>query len=239
MQIAIDIGNTRTKLSLKDEKGQQMPIMVEREPNKELLNKLLALHINRGIISSVGRDIGNWQELLPDIKWLVLDHTTPVSFTNKYTTPTTLGLDRIALAAAAANIFAGKNTLVIDAGTCVTYDFVDRETNYWGGSISPGLSMRLKAMATFTSLLPQIEVTPNANLIGDSTETCMQSGALNGLVAEIEGIIDRYAEQFQDLHTVVTGGDVKTLAPLVKNNIFARPNFLLEGLHGILAFNTP
>jgi type III pantothenate kinase len=213
--------------------------MANIRPEAALLDKLPVSDITRGIISTVNDSIDAWKALFPNVDWLVLSHKTELPFHNKYATPHTLGLDRIALVAAVVYSFPAKNTLVIDAGTCVTYDFVDKTKSYLGGSISPGLNMRLTAMATFTARLPNVEVKQNVKFIGDSTATSMQSGALYGLVSEIEGFIKRYREQFADLHIVLTGGDAKTLAPLIKSNIFARPNFLLEGLHGILAYNTP
>ncbi len=239
MQIAIDIGNTRTKLAIRNGNSLLKPIVVLGEPEQKLLELLQAEHLEHGIISSVSGSGDAWKAQLPRVQWLVLDQKTPLPFINKYATPQTLGLDRVALAAAAVNAFPQKNTLVIDAGTCVTYDFVDETKAYLGGSISPGLTMRTKAMSSFTARLPLVEVKSNVELIGDSTERSLQSGALYGLTAEMEGIINRYQEQFADLHIVLTGGDAKTLAPLIKSNIFARPNFLLEGLHGILAFNAP
>lgn len=239
MQIAVDIGNTRTKVAVHDGHKVCEPYVIHHEPSERFLEELRSLDLSRGIISSVSANTDLWQKRLPQLDWLMLDHNTRLPFANNYATPQTLGLDRIALAAAAVHSFPSKNTLVIDAGTCVTYDFVNNTSTYLGGGIAPGLRMRAEAMASFTARLPKVEVPTSAKLIGDSTESCMQSGALNGLAAEIEGIINRYQEQFADLHVVLTGGDAKTLAPLIKNNIFARPKFLLEGLHGILAFNAP
>jgi type III pantothenate kinase len=239
MNIAVDIGNTKTKLALHDGNFMRKPTTLAGKPNQKLLAQLRASDLKRGIISTVGDSAIHWQRLLPDVDWLMLDQHTPVNFENRYATPATLGLDRIALAAAAANAFPARNTLVIDAGTCVTYDFIDQLNHYRGGSISPGLTMRLQAMAAFTARLPEVDLKPDVPLLGDSTASSLQSGALHGLAAEIDGMIKRYQEQFADLQTVVTGGDAKTLVPVIKSNIFARPNFLLEGLHGILAFNTP
>jgi type III pantothenate kinase len=148
-------------------------------------------------------------------------------------------MDRIAAIAGAKLLFKGRDILVIDAGTCVTYDLVNQDGLYLGGAISPGLQMRLTAMHKLTAKLPVVDIDEHVDLIGDSTKKCMQSGALHGLVAEINGTIESYQARFEDLIVVLTGGDTNLLAPLVKSGIFARQNFLLEGLHDILAYNTP
>lgn len=239
MQCIVDIGNTKTKLAI----FQNREIVFFRELINGIDNETKAsiarLKPTSGIISSVAESNGNWQELFPEISWIELSRSLNLPVTLDYDTPDTLGLDRIALASAAASLYPARNILVIDAGTCVTYDLITSDAIFVGGAIAPGLHMRLKAMHAFTAKLPLVKVNTEVNVLGKNTESCMQVGALHGLAAEIEGIISRYGEQFEDLQTVVTGGDSNLLAPLVKNNIFAHPKFLLEGLHAILAYNTP
>lgn len=235
MHLVIDIGNTRAKAALFS-KNKILVQSIASHP--EDLKPMLAGHNpTHGIISSVAQSAAAWISSLPNIQWLELNHRTPVPFKNQYKTPSTLGLDRVALAAAAATQFLGKNTLVIDAGTCITYDLITQESHYLGGAISPGLQMRLRAMHHFTHRLPLVEVNPQVLLIENTTSRCLQSGAMHGLAAEIDGYIQRCQEQYEGLQVVLTGGDAEILAPLIKNSIFAHPNFLQEGLHAILVHN--
>jgi len=94
-------------------------------------------------------------------KILVLNHKTKMPFINKYMTPSTLGVDRLALMAGAVNQFPKENVLVIDAGSCITYDFVNTRSEYFGGSISPGIEMRYKSVNSFTANLPLLNKTEN------------------------------------------------------------------------------
>jgi type III pantothenate kinase len=154
-----------------------------------------------------------------------------------YATPQTLGVDRIAGSCGALQLFPGKNTLVIDAGTCITYDFTDSSKQYYGGSISPGLKMRFQAVHTFTARLPLVSPAENPELIGNSTETSIQSGIVNGTVAEIDGIIDRYRQKYPDLQVILCGGDGPFFENKLKASIFASPDLVLIGLNSVLIHN--
>lgn len=239
MEIVVDIGNTFTKVA-----GFSQGVITEVQKLEKGIDwdtqiTIELLRAKRGIISSVAGGEKEWFHTFPEIDWLLLNHDTPLPFKNRYETPHTLGLDRMALAAAASTIYPHKDVLIIDAGTCVTYELVTSKNNYQGGAISPGLKMRLRAMHHFTAKLPDVSVDPKVGLIGNTTESCLQSGALHGLVAELEGTINSYKSRFKNLTVVLTGGDAEMLAPLIKNDIFARQNFLLEGLHAVLAYNSP
>src|SRR5699024_1392470 len=131
----------------------------------------------------------------------------------------------------------GINVLVVDAGTCVTYDFIDAAGAYHGGAISPGLTMRYKAMHTFTEKLPLLERIKEAPLIGGNTQDSMHSGVLLGIAYEVDGYINAYRESFPDLITVLTGGDAQFLRDTIKNDIFVNTNLLLDGLLNILNYN--
>jgi type III pantothenate kinase len=141
------------------------------------------------------------------------------------------------LVAAAVFKFPNTDVLIIDAGTCITYDFVDAEACYHGGAISPGIKMRYKSLHTFTENLPLLEPDNMNQLIGNSTETSIHSGVINGVINEIDSIIGQYRKKNKDLTVVLTGGDVNFLANKLKNGIFANPNFLIEGLNEILIHN--
>lgn len=155
----------------------------------------------------------------------------------RYTTPATLGPDRIAAALAGWQLSGGGNVLVIMAGSCITYNIVDAEGAFVGGAISPGLHMRLKAMHTFTGKLPLVNLEGEHPLTGTSTGTSLRSGAVNGAIAEIRGMISMYEKEFPALKTMISGGDGPFLAEALKNGIFARPELVAEGLNTILNYN--
>ena len=131
-----------------------------------------------------------------------------------------------------------KNVLVIDAGTCITYDFINSDNEYLGGVISPGLTMRARAMHEFTAKLPLVEVVEEEkSILGKTTQQCLKIGVVKATALEIDGFISEYKNNFQDLTVILTGGDRQILSKNVKNSIFAPSNFLLEGLNQILEFN--
>ncbi len=146
-------------------------------------------------------------------------------------------MDRLAGVCGAIELFKETDTLVIDAGTCITYDFVDKQKNYFGGSISPGLKMRFKAVHTFTAKLPLVDSANAVGLIGDSTESSIQSGVINGMIAEIEGIIMRYQDKYPGLRVILCGGDTAFFENKLKASIFAAPDLVLIGLNSILIYN--
>ncbi len=238
MELAIDIGNTLLKLGVFSNGALKQVLVLEDEKDSRIEELIDEWIPTKAIVSTVSKNAEYFVNKFNDINWVVLNRQLKLPFINNYKTPQTLGLDRVALVAAAASFYKGKNVLVIDAGTCVTYDFLNSENKYLGGSISPGLEMRLKSMNAFTSKLPLVALNQEVELTASSTEENLQSGALHGLVAEIDGMILNYKLLHKDLIVVLSGGNTKVLARLVKSGIFARQNFLLEGLHAVLTFNT-
>jgi len=239
MNLIIDVGNTRIKAAVFDD-GK----MVHNESlNKEIfvsetIKIIKIFHCTNAIISSVGSiNKSQIDELRAEINLIELDYNTKVPFVNNYASPKTLGVDRIAIVSSAIAKYTNKNVLIIDAGTCITFDFISNEGNYYGGAISPGLQMRYKALHAFTEKLPLLEPVEKCELIGNSTETSIHSGIINGVINEIDGIINQYRKKNTDLTVVLTGGDVNFLSNRLKNSIFANPNFLLEGLNTILTYN--
>ncbi|MEX0363086.1 MAG: type III pantothenate kinase, partial [Allomuricauda sp.] len=194
--------------------------------------------INQALISAVGELEHKESDLLSLFcKVHVLSHDSKVPFKNSYATPHTLGMDRVALATAAFYKNPRKNTLVVDAGTCITYDMINDSGEYVGGAISPGIRMRYRAMNNQTAALPLLEPDDILDFIGNSTETSMHSGVINGVSQEIDGVIDQYRSRFQDLTVILTGGDFHFFAKRLKNTIFANSKFLLEGLNYLLEYN--
>lgn len=169
---------------------------------------------------------------------LIFSDATSIPIQNRYASPRTLGSDRLAAAVAAAHYFPGKNVLNIDTGTCLKYNFVDKASSFLGGAISPGLTMRLKAMHQFTDGLPLVGMDAEFNtLIGTNTQSSLLSGALVSACAEVDGVIGLYQQQFPDLTVVVSGGDTDFFVKRLKNSTFARPHLVLEGLNHILEYN--
>jgi len=239
MNLVIDIGNTKVKVAV-FELDTIITAVVCEEINlvKELKRISNQYAIKRSIVSSV-KDINEeYLEELQKLPFLIILNTdTPLPFKNLYATPSTLGNDRIALAAAAVCIHPFKNTLVIDAGTCITYDFINAKNEYLGGAISPGIAMRYKSLHQYTGNLPLLSKNEEFNIIGTSTKSSIHSGIINGISCEIKGVIAQYKQDFGDLTIVLTGGDTKFLSKQLKNSIFAHQNFLLSGLNKILTFN--
>lgn len=162
---------------------------------------------------------------------------TPTPLKMGYSSPETLGPDRIAAAIGGWQLLDEGNVLTIVAGTCITYNIVTTDANFVGGAISPGLHMRLKAMHEFTDKLPLVEMKGDYPLTGYSTETSIRSGALNGAIEEVRGMIASYEKAYPGLKTVLSGGDGAFLAEALKNGIFARPDLVAEGLNTILKYN--
>ena len=239
MNLAIDVGNTRVKAAVFE--GDKL-LVIEYFKREEIITELKKIfktyQIKEAIITNVASVSS---EVLEEINKIVrltrVNSLMKLPFTNNYATPHTLGLDRLALVFGAVLKYDNQNTLIIDAGTCITYDFVDKENKYFGGAISPGLEMRYKSLHHFTSKLPLLDVTIPNQFVGNSTEESIHSGVVNGLLQEIEGVISQYKNKYSDLTVVLTGGDTNFLSKQLKSSIFANQNFLLEGLNRILIFN--
>ena len=194
--------------------------------------------ITNAIVSSVDFFTKDEElELRTMVELTIVSHKLQLPYTNNYATPKTLGVDRIALVCGAAIQFSNKNVLIIDAGTCITYDFLNDKNEYLGGAISPGIRIRYKSLHDYTSKLPFLQSKEPKNFIGDNTIESINSGVVNGVVQEIDGIINQYRKKYIDLTVVLTGGDTNFLSKQLKSSIFANQNFLLEGLNGILIFN--
>ena len=239
MKLIIDHGNTRTKIAVFDGNTCDHIEIFERDFTIEKAIEIIQKKdCKQAIFSGVGSfDNKQLIALQNEVQLLTLSAETPVPFINSYETPKTLGVDRIALVTAAYMQFPSKDVLVIDAGTCITYDFIDAAGVYKGGAIAPGIEMRYRALSAFTERLPYLEKRHKASLIGNSTENSIHSGVLNGVIGEIDNTIKKYKQKNEDLTVVLTGGDVKFLANNLKNSIFANRNFLLEGLNAILTYN--
>lgn len=234
--LVIDFGNTRAKTGVfQDHRLIDKNVFTDVS---ELQKFIAAQSWDNSIISSVSQEASVVNDAIR--VWhqkIALQYTTPLPITLAYKTPETLGVDRIAGACGAIDIFPNQNCLLIDAGTCVNYEFIDEKKIYHGGAISPGIKMRFDAMHTFTSKLPLVTATETAPLTGDSTISCMQSGVINGIVAEVEGIIHRYTTNYPNLGVILCGGDYSVFENKLKPSIFVAPDLVLSGLNRILLHN--
>jgi len=239
MNFVIDIGNTQVKAAVFElDKLLGDFVFEEKELSKKVNEIASSYPIHNCILSSVKGTNKEMIALLQQFSvFIELSSSTKVSFKSLYTTPSTLGIDRIALVAAASAQFPKKNVLIIDAGTCITYDLLTAQNEHLGGAISPGVLMRYKSLNYYTSKLPELSISQYFSLVGDSTESSIHSGVINGVIHEINGVVNQYIEKFEDLTVVLTGGDTKFLSKQLKNSIFATQNFLLYGLNEILTFN--
>jgi type III pantothenate kinase len=236
--LVIDVGNSHTKAGI-FVRGE-LRIFEETTSNKELVKLADKFEPDYIIICSVTKPAEVLQELLFSYakKVLVLDYKLPLPVNNLYESPQTLGMDRIASVCGAKKLFPEDNSLVIDIGTCIKYDFVEINGNYYGGIISPGVQMRFQAMHKFTAKLPLVNAPENGvELIGRNTTEALQSGVINGMLAEIEGIIIRYKQQFVGYQALVCGGDAHYFETKINSPIFAVPKLVLVGLDSILQYN--
>ena len=239
MNLVIDIGNTQIKIAVFDHTSIVYQDNIDAVKIMSVLKNLVEKYaISDVILSHVAKiDIEKLNQMKSIFKILVLNHKTKLPFINNYLTPSTLGVDRLALVAGAVNQFPMKNVLVIDAGSCITFDFVNSKSEYFGGSISPGIEMRYKSVNRFTANLPLLDKIAELPEIGNSTDNAIHRGILNGVIQEIDGVIQQYRDINRKLTVVLTGGDTIFLAKNIKSSIFAIPNFLLEGLNSILIHN--
>ena len=162
-----------------------------------------------------------------------LSHKTKIPISNKYGTPKTLGRDRLAAVIGAYTSFPKKNNAVIDIGTCVKFDFIDKNGNYWGGNISPGIELRLKAMHHFTAALPSIKQHEPKDLLGLSTKEAINNGAGLGVLFEIESFIRHLRDEKGPINVILTGGGSSFFGEFVKSKIFVDSFIVLKGLNKI------
>ena len=238
VHFCVDFGNTRKKLGYFQ--GEKLINEIELRDNYiEHVTELLDYYKpESAILSSVVNHDTTIEEILRDrTKFILLDHNTPLPFLNAYGSPKTLGNDRLALVAGLRQYYPDKNGLVISVGTCITYNFLAANNTFRGGAISPGVNMRLRSMHDYTDQLPLVGDRGYDSLLGFDTETSIRSGAMNGAAAEIDGMIQRYEDEYGEINAVLTGGDTSYFARRLKKEIFADRYFTLKGLYAILIHN--
>jgi type III pantothenate kinase len=236
MNIVVDSGNTYSKVAWFS--GDQLVSYRTGLEFEELIVSIRSDIPERIMYSSVNRSVDEFRDALQiEVPVLNLSGTTQVPLAKDYDTPETLGADRVAAAVGANWLVPESDLVVIDMGTCITYDLVDKQGIFRGGLISPGMKMRFNALHTFTRRLPLVEPKSDPVLIGKSTLQAIQSGVINGMIAEIDGIIERYRHEKPTLRVVTCGGDAPFFESKLKHPIFAVPELVLIGLNRILLYN--
>jgi len=242
MLLAIDIGNTRIKAAVfEGDTLLDVFVFINSELEINLKKILLKYPKTSNLVVATVRNVDKevFLTINPRIKIHFIGAETPFPFRNSYNTPHTLGIDRMVLASGAVLEYPKQNRLIIDAGTCVTYDFVSSDDEYLGGAISPGIRLRYESLHQFTANLPLLRLEKEhlegneglfPELIGNSTPNSIHSGVLNGIINEIDGFINQYKVVYSNFIIILTGGDSEFLAKRLKNTIFANSNFLLESL---------
>ena len=240
LNLVVDIGNSRTKLAIfsKKELVDSWNVDELKIGRLEEIKKAYP-DIDRAILSSVSTVDPQVAGYLKSeySYFLELNYQTPVPIKNQYKTPHTLGLDRLAAAIGACELFPGKDLLVIDAGTAITFDLIENNGTFKGGNISPGLRSRFRALHEFTKNLPLIEETEEYPVIGQTTEEAIRAGVINGMVFEIDGTIGLFRKNLPALQPLLTGGDALFFERRLKNAIFVKFEITLIGLNRILEYN--
>ena len=238
--ICIDVGNTLVKVALMEDGTMLSFASFSHEEVGELLHYVRSLpQADACILSSVSKVVRGLVDVFQQkaLYFMELTADTPVPVRNLYQTPETLGKDRLAAVVGAYSLFPDRDILVFDAGTALTIDFVDREGNYHGGNISPGLNMRFRALHDYTQKLPLQSQTDDYETIGVSTASAITSGVQNGIIFEMNYYIDHFVKKFPQLVTILTGGDVNFFENKFEKRIFAESNLVLIGLEKIVLFN--
>jgi type III pantothenate kinase len=240
LNLVIDIGNSQTKVAVFD-KGEIVQIVCMEVPNIVRLGDLKRVYptLNRAILSTVAgidAELVKWLKKEYDL-FIEFDHQTAVPIGNLYESKVTLGLDRVAAAVGGISLFPGKALLVIDAGTAITFDLIDKNSRFLGGNISPGLGMRFRALHKFTKKLPEIACSEQWPFIGRTTEEAIRAGVQNGMIFEIDGMIDQTRKDWPECQVILTGGDSFFFDKKLKNTIFVKFEITLIGLNRILEYN--
>jgi type III pantothenate kinase len=243
--LVIDIGNTNTKLAVFNQRDIIHYQQVEELDIKDLIPLIETYQVENATVSSVNKDIAELGDLLRQaVHYIPFTTAITGDIKNHYETLATLGLDRWAKVIAAHGLFPGRNCLMIDAGTCITYDMLNTNSEYFGGSISLGIKMRFEALNHFTGRLPLVNWDRSEKQIpeGTNTNNAIKNGVLQGVINEVEGFITTTNHKNKDLTVILTGGDADFLNNQLKNSIFAtqiihEPYLVLKGLNEVITLS--
>ncbi len=236
--LCFDFGNTRLKCAVFNGADLKEVIVLENDDASTIQAIIQQHNATKSILSSViNHNIELETVLANTTQFHKLNHTSKLPITTPVGKPETIGADRLAICSAAVHLYPNQHNLAIGLGTCITYNFINKFHEFLGGSISPGMNMRFRAMHEQTALLPMIEATHDFPLIGYDTKTNLLSGVLLGMAKEIDGIIEAYANKYSNFNVLITGGDMAFFVAHLKNKIFADPYLIFKGLYAISEYN--
>jgi type III pantothenate kinase len=237
--LCFDFGNTRLKCAIFE--GEHLKdLLVLEDGTPATMEQLIATYQpTKSILSSViNHDTAIEEVLAQNTQFHKLSYTSKLPVTSPVGKPETIGADRLGLVVAAVHMFPQQHNLVIGLGSCITYNFVNKFSEFLGGGISPGLEMRFRAMHEYTAKLPLVKPDWNFPLVGYDTRTNMLSGVILGMSKEVDGIIDAYEEKYTEFNVLLTGGDMNFFMPHLKSNILAEPYLIYKGLYAISEHNS-
>lgn len=236
--ICFDFGNTRLKYAL-FEGGEFKKLELLPDDSLASIEKIIEQYKpEKSILSSVINHNPAIELFLSEnTRFHKLTHTSSLPVTTPVGKPETIGADRLALVSAAVHLFPNQHNLVVGLGSCITFNFVNKLHQFLGGSISPGMEMRFKAMHEYTAKLPLVAANSIFPLIGYDTKTNLLSGVILGISCEIDGLIELYAKKYDNFNVLLTGGDMGFFVPHLKNKIFADPFLIYKGLNAINEIN--
>ena len=236
--LCLDFGNTRLKYAVFRQQVMLEENNLINDHTDTMEDLLKRFNPQKTILSSVISHNPELEKLLAaKTAFHRLSHLSQLPFTTPVANPASIGADRLALCAAAVDLFPGKNNLAIGLGTCITYNFINKNREFIGGSISPGMDIRFRSLETFTAKLPLIKENWNFPLMGYDTSSNILSGVILGMAKEIDGIVEAYGEKYNNLNILLTGGNAAYFVPLLKNRIFADPYLIFKGLYAISEAN--
>ncbi len=236
--ICFDFGNTRKKAAVFEGDQISKVLNLEDDTNSTIDGLIKTYQPEKTILSSVVNHNPEMEDILKtQSKFHLLNHLSQLPITTPVGKPETIGADRLALAAGGVHFYPDKHLLIIGLGTCITLNFVNKYKELLGGSISPGLEMRLKSLQYYTAKLPLVAPKPDVPLLGYDTETNILTGVILGMAYEIDGFIAEYSTKFDNFNVVLTGGDLQHLASHLKSRIFADPELIFKGLYAISEVN--
>lgn len=236
--LCFDFGNTRLKCAVFEGDILKEILVLDNDQDATIQQLIQQFRPTRSILSSVINHNPGMEVLLAaSTRFHKLDHQSRLPVTTPVGKPEDIGADRLAMVAAAVHLFPGKNNLVIGLGTAITYNFVNKNGEFIGGGISPGMEMRFKSLHHYTAKLPLVKKDWNLSLIGYDTRTNILSGVILGMAKEIDGMIEFYDEKYNNFNVLLTGGDTPFFVYHLKNKIFADPNLIYKGLYAISEHN--
>jgi type III pantothenate kinase len=232
--LCFDFGNTRLKCAVFNNRDFIQEIVLDEASTPRVEALIEEFKPEKTILSSVINHPETLEDLLKkNSRFHKLSYTSKLPLTTPVGKPETIGADRLAIMAAAVDLYPHQHSLSISLGTCITYNYVNRANEFLGGSISPGMQMRFRAMHEQTALLPLIKASHEFSLVGYDTKTNLLSGVILGMACEIDGIIKAYQEKYENLQVLLTGGDQAFFTPLLKSTIYSDPYLLYRGLYAI------